>query len=90
MKTVADQIAEARATGPLEVQVRLTGPNADFPSILATSHFLIVKDGTTDFRTAVGCGPYRLKVFTARRAHGGRAQSELLAGMAAPISTRSS
>jgi peptide/nickel transport system substrate-binding protein len=63
VKSVADQIVEARATGPLEVQLRLSGPNADFPAILATSHFLIVKDGTTDFRHAVGCGPFRLKAF---------------------------
>src|SRR5262249_41911527 len=64
VKTIADQIAEVRAVGPLEVQIRLTGPNADFPLILATSHFGIIKDGTTDFRTANGCGPYRLKAFT--------------------------
>jgi peptide/nickel transport system substrate-binding protein len=62
-KIVADQIAEAAAVGPRELRVRLAGPNADLPAILATSHFLIVKDGTTDFRTANGCGPYRLKTF---------------------------
>jgi peptide/nickel transport system substrate-binding protein len=63
VKTIADQIVEVRATGPLEVQLRLSGPNADFPSILATSHFAIIKDGTSDFRTANGCGPFRLKAF---------------------------
>lgn len=62
-KIIADQIVEAKAVGPRELQVRLTGPNADLPAILATSHFLVVKDGATDFRTANGCGPYRLKVF---------------------------
>jgi peptide/nickel transport system substrate-binding protein len=45
------------------VQIRLSGANADLPAILATSHFLIVKDGITDFRTAVGTGPYRCKDF---------------------------
>jgi peptide/nickel transport system substrate-binding protein len=63
VKTIADQIAEARAVGPRELEVRLTGPNADLPAILATSHFAIIKDGTTDFRTANGCGPFRLKTF---------------------------
>jgi peptide/nickel transport system substrate-binding protein len=63
VKPVADQFAEIKATGPNEVQLRLTGPNADFPAMLAVSHFLIVKDGTTDFRTAVGTGPHRLKEF---------------------------
>jgi peptide/nickel transport system substrate-binding protein len=64
VKTVADQISEARAVGPLEVSVRLSAPNADLPSILATSHFLIIKSGTTDFHNAVGCGPYRLQTFS--------------------------
>jgi len=62
-KIIADQIAEAKPTGPRELQVRLAGPNADLPAMLATSHFLIVKDGTTDFSKANGCGPYRLKTF---------------------------
>jgi len=63
VKTIAEQFQEVRATGPNEVQIRLTGANADLPAILATSHFLIVQDGTTDFRTAVGTGPYRCKEF---------------------------
>ncbi len=63
MKTIAEQFAEVKATGPNEVQIRLAGANADLPAILADSHFLIVKNGTTDFRTAVGTGPYRCKEF---------------------------
>ena len=63
VKAVSDQIAKAKALGPLELEVRLTGANADLPSILAMSHFLIVQDGTSDFRTAVGTGPYRCKGF---------------------------
>jgi peptide/nickel transport system substrate-binding protein len=63
MKTIAEQFLDVKATGPNEVQLRLSGPNADLPAILADAHFLIVKDGTTDFRTAVGTGPYRCKEF---------------------------
>jgi peptide/nickel transport system substrate-binding protein len=64
MKTIAEQFKEVTATGTNEVQIRLTGPNADLPAILADSHFLIVKEGTSDFRTAVGTGPYRYKEFS--------------------------
>ena len=56
---IARQFADVRATGPSEVQIRLTAANVDLPVILADAHFLIIKDGTTDFRTAVGTGPYR-------------------------------
>jgi peptide/nickel transport system substrate-binding protein len=63
-KTLADQIKEAKATGPNEVTITLEGANADLPVILATSHFLIIKDGTTDFKTAVGTGPFKLKEFS--------------------------
>lgn len=64
-KTLADQIADAKATGPNEVTITLTGPNADLPVILGDAHFLIVKDGTKDFSTtAIGTGPFKLKEFT--------------------------
>ncbi len=63
-KTLAAQMQEVKTTGPNEVQVTLSAPNADFPVVLGTFHFLIVKDGTTDFTTAVGTGPYKCKEFT--------------------------
>lgn len=62
-KSLADQIVEVKATGPNEVQIRLAAPNADLPVIFGVSQFLIVKDGTTDFRLANGTGPYRCKSF---------------------------
>ncbi|MCP3731457.1 ABC transporter substrate-binding protein [Sphingomonas sp. MG17] len=58
VKTVADQFASARRAGPLELQLRLTGPNPDLPAILAVSHFLIVENGRRDFSKANGTGPY--------------------------------
>ena len=63
MAAIAKQFIDIKATGELELSIRLNGPNADLPVILADSHFLIVADGTSDFRTANGTGPYRLKSF---------------------------
>ena len=63
-KTLAQQIAEVKATGPNEVKITLSAPNADLPVVLGTFHFHIIKDGTTDFATAVGTGPYKCKEFS--------------------------
>ncbi|MEM5430382.1 ABC transporter substrate-binding protein [Cupriavidus oxalaticus] len=62
-KVLAEQIESVKATGPNEVTVVLTSPNADLPAILGTSHFQIVKDRTTDFSAGIGTGPYKLKEF---------------------------
>ena len=64
-KSLADQFQDIKAIGPNEVQITLVVANADLPVILAASHFLIVKDGTVDFTTAVGTGPYKCKEFKA-------------------------
>lgn len=61
--TIAQQFEEVKATGPHEVQIRLASPNADLPAILATTHFLIVRDGTTDFAIANGTGPFKCAEF---------------------------
>ncbi|WP_062111897.1 ABC transporter substrate-binding protein [Aureimonas sp. AU40] len=60
---LAAQMAEISANGDAEVQITLTGANADFPTILGTSQFLIVPDGTTDFSKGVGTGPFKLGEF---------------------------
>jgi len=62
-KVLADQIEEVTASGPNEVTMRLATPNADLPVVLGTYHFHIVKDGTTDFNTGIGTGPYKVKEF---------------------------
>ena len=62
-KSLADQIEDVKATGPNEVTIRLTAPNADLPVILGTFHFHIVKDGTTDFSAGIGTGPFKVKEF---------------------------
>ena len=62
-KVLAEQIDTVRASGPNEVTIVLSAPNADLPVILGTSHFQIVKEGTTDFTAGIGTGPYKLKEF---------------------------
>ncbi|WP_231957441.1 ABC transporter substrate-binding protein, partial [Paraburkholderia tropica] len=62
-KTLADQIDSVKATGPNEVTVTLSAPNADLPVILGTFYFHIVKDGTTDFTKGIGTGPFKLQTF---------------------------
>jgi peptide/nickel transport system substrate-binding protein len=63
LATIAEQFAEVKAAGRQDVVIRLTGPNADLPAILAQSHFLILRAGHKDFRTANGTGPYRIAQF---------------------------
>jgi peptide/nickel transport system substrate-binding protein len=65
-KVLAEQFEEVKATGPHEVTIRLAAPNADLPAILATTHFLILRDGVTDVNAhmaGIGTGPYKLKEF---------------------------
>ena len=61
--TIAKQLEEVKAVGPHEVQIRLASANADLPALLATTHFLIVRDGTTDFTLANGTGPFKCAEF---------------------------
>lgn len=63
VKALADQFKEAKATGPNELTLTLSSANADLPTILATPQLAIIKAGTTDFTTANGTGPYRVKSF---------------------------
>ncbi|RMR99503.1 Extracellular solute-binding protein [Pseudomonas coronafaciens pv. garcae] len=60
---IAQQLEEVKAVGPHEVQIRLVSPNADLPAILATTYFLIVRDGTNDFAIANGTGPFKCAEF---------------------------
>ncbi|WP_075792634.1 ABC transporter substrate-binding protein [Massilia putida] len=62
-KALAEQFDTVRATGPLDVELRLKSANADLPVLLATAPFAIVQDGTTRFDTAIGTGPFRCQEF---------------------------
>jgi len=63
VRPLAAQMREIKATAPDEVRITLSGPNADFPAILAVYQFLIVKNGTTDFTKGNGTGPFVCKQF---------------------------
>lgn len=60
---LASQFAEVKAVGTHEVQIQLSGPNAELPSVLAISHMLIVPEGTSDFSQGIGTGPFKAKEF---------------------------
>ena len=47
------------------VRAVLDAPNSELPVILSTFHFKIVKDGTTDFQSPMGTGPYKVSEFKA-------------------------
>lgn len=64
VKSLAQQFESVKATGPLEVDIVLRGANADLPVVLADSHFVIIKNGTTSFATAIGTGAFKCKEFT--------------------------
>ena len=63
-KALADLMKEIVATGTHEVKITLAGPNADFPVVLGTYHFLIVPAGTIDFNAGIGTGPFKCKEFS--------------------------
>lgn len=56
-------VKEWKKVNDYEVKAILESPNADLPIALGTFHFKIVQDGTEDFSTAVGTGPYKVKEF---------------------------
>ncbi|WP_019937099.1 ABC transporter substrate-binding protein [Bordetella sp. FB-8] len=66
-KVLADQFAQINAVDAHTVQIVLVAPNVDLPSILGTSPFLIVQDGTKDFSKGIGTGPFKCKSFTPAR-----------------------
>lgn len=62
-KALAEQIDSVSADGSGVVRVKLKAAYADLPIMLGTSHFMILKDGTKDFATAIGTGPFKMKEF---------------------------
>ena len=46
------------------IRARLSSPDGDLPLILATPHFRMIKEGTTDFSNPTGTGPFKLVEFS--------------------------
>ncbi|MBB2188462.1 ABC transporter substrate-binding protein [Gluconacetobacter azotocaptans] len=57
-RIAAQQMRDIRATGPLTVEIGLVGPNVDFPAILGMDNFAVIRDGTRNFSSANGTGPF--------------------------------
>lgn len=62
-KTLVADVVEWKKVDSHTVKAIMKGPNGDLPVILGTPHFKIIKDGTTDFQTANGTGPFRMTEF---------------------------
>lgn len=60
---IAKQMTDFKAVDPLTVEITLAAPNGDLPTILAMHHFMIVRDGTTDFSKANGTGSFTCETF---------------------------
>jgi len=63
-KPLVADVKEWKKVDNYTIKAILTGPNSDLPVILGTPHFKIIKDGTTDFQTANGTGPYKMTEFS--------------------------
>lgn len=61
--SLAKQMTEIKAADDRTVEITLETPNSDLPTILATHHFMIVADGTTDFAKANGTGAFTCEEF---------------------------
>ena len=59
IKGYLEPVTEMTADGPLKVSVKLSGPNADFATLLGQPQAAIVPDGYTDFANAIGTGPFK-------------------------------
>ena len=58
VNSIAKQMVEFKAVDPLTVEVTLAAPNGDLPTILAMHHFMIIRDGVTNFAKANGTGAF--------------------------------
>lgn len=56
-------LANSRAIDDRTVEFRLKRPYAEFPNALATLGAYIIPEGTTDFSTPIGTGPFKLVSF---------------------------
>ncbi len=61
--SLVSMIKEWKKVNDYEVKAILSSANADLPIALGTFHFKILQDGTENFESAIGTGPYKVKEF---------------------------
>ncbi len=61
--SLVSMIKEWKKVNDHEVVAILSSPNADLPIALGTFHFKILQEGTENFESAIGTGPYKVKEF---------------------------
>lgn len=62
-KSMLVQVTDVQATGPHEMTVTLSAPNASFPSVMSMNPMLMVPAGETNLDSGVGTGGYVLEVY---------------------------
>ncbi|SNB79390.1 peptide/nickel transport system substrate-binding protein [Arboricoccus pini] len=62
-KSILSGIADIKASGPHELTVTLTEPNADLPYIFSDYHLVIVPKDFTDWAKLIGTGAFKLESF---------------------------
>jgi len=62
-KQLVQTVESVVADGTSAVVVTLSEPNVDFPILMGSLQFALVKAGTTDFSKPIGTGPFILKSF---------------------------
>ena len=61
--SLVSMISEWKKVNDYEVKAILSSANADLPIALGTFHFKILQEGTENFESAIGTGPYKVKEF---------------------------
>ena len=62
-KAVLEGIADVKKLSANQIQITLSGGNADLPYLLSDYHLLVVPNGYTDFGKPMGTGGYAIEVF---------------------------
>ncbi len=63
VKVLSSPVKEWKKIDEETVQATCHQGFAELPVVLATFHFKVIKDGTTDFTNPTGTGPFKLKEF---------------------------
>ncbi len=62
-KTLVSDVKEWVKLDNHTVRAVMNTPNSELPVVLGTFHFRVIKNGTTDFQSPIGTGPYVVKEF---------------------------